>query len=152
MTKPAAKPPGVNARILKSIRLSGVAPSARMIADASGVDCRVVSRNLGKLQRDGLVEHAPGSGKGVYTTWAIARAKPKGAPKAAEKAAPWVGQVAPPRDKAPSKTLCEWAFATPARPGATDHERIPSRRGDHHVAHRPLMLMGSRVRTGEFGK
>jgi hypothetical protein len=44
-----------------------------------------------------------------------------------------------------------WTFPAPARPGAADHEQIPSRRGNDLVEHRPLMLMGSKVR-GEFGK
>ena len=35
---------------------------------------------------------------------------------------------------------------TPVRPGAADHESVPSRRADGLVAHRPLMCMGSGVR------
>jgi DNA-binding transcriptional MocR family regulator len=138
----------INARILAAIEREPAAPTARQIADRTGLDSLAVSRNLSKLRMRGIIEHANGKGNGSHTTWkttgkALSR-------KTSEKPAE-AGQVAQKRDREPSRTPCEWAFSTPARTDAADHERIPSRRGNELVQHRPLMLMGSNVR-GEFGK
>jgi hypothetical protein len=141
--------PGVNARIKAAIKAAKEAPTARTISEATGIDCRTVSRNLGKLARDKVVKHAQGSGRGSYTTWALVDAIAPPPPAAIKPA--WVGQVVPPRDKAPSTAPGEWPTPKPARADAADHERIPSRRGEARVPHHPLMLMGSSVR-GEFGK
>jgi hypothetical protein len=141
---------GIYARIIKAIEESEAPPTARMIADAAGLDCRAVSRNLGKLARATTVTHAANSGKGAKTTWVICKAQEEAKQDLAQKA-DWTGQVAAPRDRSVMDGVCAWKFATAARPDAAEHEKIPSRRGDERVPHRPLMLMGSSVR-GEFGK
>lgn len=142
------KTPSINDRIMDAILRAPEAPTARQIADSIGMDCRVISRSISKLRMRGFLKHANGAGNGSHTTWKITE---KATSKKPRTTAAKAGQIAERRDREPSRAPCEWAFSTPARTDAADHERIPSRRGNELVQHRPLMLMGSNMR-GEFGK
>lgn len=110
------------------------------IAEGSGLsfsqvrDCCQKMRHVGVLANMMPISNQPGE-------YILASKLPKkDEPKATHRASCFEGPAH------------KWTYATPARVGAMDHERIPSRRADGLVKHQPMMLMASKVKGGESAR
>ena len=113
--------------------------TVKEIAEAVGMKSDAVRRIVNVMVADGKLKNTgrPGVPPGLYIL-------PHKIPKPE--------QISQPRTKYMSVEPYRWTYSTPARAGATDHENVPSRRQDGLHKHKPMILMASKVRSGESAR
>jgi hypothetical protein len=109
--------------------------TTKEIAEAVGITDVQARHFLSKLVHQGVLRNVADT-KNVRSQYILAEKIRKAEP------------TPPPQRSLMNRPVHSWSFATPVRPGATDHEAIPSRRGECRVPHMPMMLMASKVKGG----